>query len=193
MLKLSILVMTVPSRIRTFMPNLLEKLDQQVEAHSSPADIEILCLYDNKRRSVGTKRNGILHLAAGEYIAYIDDDDDISSDYISSIMEVLDSNKPDCIVFDCLCTVDDKIKRNCKYSIAYPQNYLKSETEWRGKPAHTMVWKREIAGRHAFPDLKTGEDFGWVEKAWPDIKDEIRIPKVLYYYNFNSATSETRN
>jgi hypothetical protein len=32
----------------------------------------------------------------------------------------------------------------------------------------------------------------WVKQAWPNIKVQARIPKVLYYYDANKETSETQ-
>jgi hypothetical protein len=140
----------------------------------------------------------MLHLANGQYLAFIDDDDEIAGDYILSIMEKInDINgpeaNPDCIVFDCICTIDGGPERHCMYGVEFPPNYLINETTWRGKPAHTMVWKSSLAKSHSFPDMKAGEDFCWVNKAWPEIIVQARISKVLYYYKFNHRTTETRN
>ena len=194
MVKFSILVMSVPSRIRSFTPCLLEELERQVNSYSNPEEVEILCLYDNKRRSVGEKRNSMLGIANGGYLAFVDDDDRVSPSYVSSIMEKINEGRsPDCIVFDCICTIDNGPERYCKYGIEFQPNNLITDTEWEGKPAHTMVWSTRLATKHSFPDLKAGEDFGWVNEAWPDIKSQSRIEEVLYYYDFNHSTTETRN
>ena len=66
--------------------------------------------------------------------------------------------------------------------------------EWRGKPAHTMIWKSSIAKKHTYSDKQNGEDVDWVKRAYLDIKTQHRIDKVLYYYDANyNTTSETAN
>ena len=192
MIDFSVLVMSVPSRIRTFTPNLLEALNEQIEKTS--ANVEVLCLYDNKKRSVGEKRNDMLSLANGEYFAFVDDDDRIADDYIESITNSINESRGcDCIVYDCICTIDGGPPRYCQYGIEYPPNNLISQSQWRGKPAHTMTWRTELVKSIDFPPLKEGEDFAWVNKAWPLIDQQVRIEKVLYYYDFSHATTETRN
>jgi intein/homing endonuclease len=138
---------------------------------------------------------------------FIDDDDDIAPDYISSVISTLYANPTaDCIVFDCITTMNgDKSNQTySKYSIDY--EYIQVQEpgpnpidptgriafQWRGKPAHTMIYKSEIAKKHIYINQNYGEDVDWVKRACLEIKNEVRIDKVLYYYNFNSAVSETR-
>jgi glycosyltransferase involved in cell wall biosynthesis len=193
MIKLSILVPSVPSRLTTFYPRIMTELLKQCEKFS---DVEIIGLFDNKKRTVGEKRQDLLNLAKGEYLVFIDDDDRISDDYISSIMEEIYKNpNTDCIVFDCICCIDKSdIKTLCKYGIEFEYGYINSEeTQWRGKPAHTMVYKSAIAKQHSYNNSNLGEDIDWVVRACKDIREQTRIDKVLYYYDCEvTTTSETR-
>jgi glycosyltransferase involved in cell wall biosynthesis len=176
---------------------LISKLLIQVE---NRPDIEILGLFDNKKRSVGQKRNELLRMAQGEFLTFIDDDDDIPHDYIAAIMDCLYKNHTaDCVVFNCITTIngDPKQRTFSKYSIQYEYGQVPDPTgeyqyQWRGKPAHTMVWKAEIAKRHLYKDANYGEDVDWVVRACQEIKNEVYLDKVLYFYNFNQNTTETR-
>lgn len=187
-MKLSILVPTIPGRQYTFLPKILSQLEEQCRGQ----EVEVLCLYDNKKMSVGEKRNRLMSLASGKYITFIDDDDRVAEDYVSSIIEAIDNNpKTDCIVFDCVCTQNNKFRQHCKYGVELnPSRY--DAVNWTGKPAHTMVWRRTLATSEAFPERNFGEDSDWVSRAWPKIVYQTRIDKVLYYYDFNNRTSATR-
>lgn len=190
MINLSILILTVPSRINSFYPALLNNLQKQIGTRN---DIEVIGLYDNKTRTVGAKRNELVKLAQGKFLTFIDDDDRISDDYISSIINTIESSPDaDCIVFDCITTINNDPNQvtYSKYSINYP--YKQEGNQWRGKPAHTMVWLSSIAKKHLYTAKNYGEDIEWVIRACVDIKNEVRIDKVLYYYDFNSSTTETR-
>jgi hypothetical protein len=191
-MKLSILVATVPRRLRTFYPDLIDKLLNQ-----ATDEVEVIGLLDNKRRSVGEKRSELLRMAQAPYLTFIDDDDDIAPDYISSILPVLDQN-PDVVVFDCITTVNNRERTYSQYSkqydyVQWPDPSGEYTYQWRGLPAHTMVWKSEIAKKHVYDDKNYGEDVSWVKRAVKDIVTEVRIDKILYYYNFNDATTETRS
>lgn len=154
-------------------------------------DVEVIALFDNKKRTIGEKRQNLIDLAKGEYLTFIDDDDRISDDYVSSIMETLYSNlNTDCVVFDCICCVENRqLKKLCKFGIEFEYGDINNGTEWRGKPAHVMVYKSSIAKCHKFSDIGNGEDIDWVKRACLDIKIQTRIDKILYYYDANCETA----
>lgn len=195
MIKLSVLVSTIPRRLTTFYPHIMSKFLFQI---GNRYDIELLGFFDNKKRTVGQKRNELLRMAQGEYLTFIDDDDDVADDYIQAVMTTLyDNPTADCIVYDCITSInnDPQQETYSKYSIKYEYTQWRDENgklQWRGKPAHTMVYKSDIAKKHIYKDANYGEDVDWVVRACQDIKNEIRIDKVLYYYHFNSQISETR-
>lgn len=189
-IKLSILVPTIPSRINNFYLRLMNNLLNQIKSYN---DIELISFFDNKKRSIGSKRDEMLKLAQGEYLVFIDDDDRISEDYIREIMFSLYNNpETDCVVFDNLTSINGGEGILCKYGIEFNHGYINDGKEWRGKPAHTMVYRSEIAKKHNFNDMKSSEDYDWVSRAWLDIKKQTRINKILYYYDANyETTSET--
>lgn len=191
----TILVPTVPNRINYFYPKIMNELIKQTEKYDN---IELIAFFDNKKRTIGKKRDEMLKLAQGIYVTFIDDDDRISDKYIDEIMKAINTNKDvDCIVFNTETKIESTQKVVlCKYGIDFNDaGYINLEkTEWRGKPSHTMIWKSTIAKSHIFPDKQNGEDMIWVNKAYPDIKTQHRIDKILYYYDAcYTTTSETAN
>jgi hypothetical protein len=42
-------------------------------------DIEILLFLDNKKRTVGGKRDALVQMSRGKYFMFVDDDDDLVS------------------------------------------------------------------------------------------------------------------
>lgn len=187
-MKLSILIPTVPSRIQK-LTRLLTDLHEQEKAF--PGEIEILAVYDNKTRILGQKRNDLVQLAQGEFLTFIDDDDRLSPDYLVEIMKALRENPDtDCVVYEVDCSVRGAAPYRCYYGVEYDYTGV-TPAGWFGKPAHTMVWRSSIAKAHAFPIANFGEDTGWVKLAWPDIKKQTRIGKVLYFYDADDRLSET--
>jgi glycosyltransferase involved in cell wall biosynthesis len=186
--KLSILIPTIPNRVGNKFLKLVEDLQKQI---GNRKNVEILGLFDNKRRTLGEKRDTMLQMAIGDYVVFIDDDDRIASTYVSDILEILTNNPTaDCVVFDSICTINRTKKVHCKYGIEYEYT-PKYKDLWTGKPAHTMVYKATIAKRHKYGNMTFGEDVDWVKRACKEIKNQVRIDKVLYYYDCNKSTSET--
>src|SRR5574341_337913 len=82
---LSILVPTIPGREKK-LASLLASLDAQVKHRS---DIELLVLRDNRSMTIGEKRNKMIALARGDYCVFVDDDDDVAADSITSFNRML--------------------------------------------------------------------------------------------------------
>jgi len=185
---LSVLVPTIHRRLRTFYPQIIEELHQQAEG----LPVEILGFYDNRRRSVGAKRNGLLNLARGEYLVFVDDDDRIAPTYIADILQAIQDNPGiDVICFLNECRINNGPVILCSYSLTHKTRMHVGNT-WTGPPAHTMVWKSVIAKNAAFPDKNYSEDANWVDSVVAHAVKEVRIDKVLYFYDFRTNISETR-
>jgi len=179
-IKLSILILSIHERVNSTYLKLINQLKNQI---GNREDIEVVSLYDNMVIEVGEKRNKLLSIAQGKYLTFIDDDDRVSDDYISLLMNVIKKNKnEDCIVFDCLCILFERnMEVLCKYGIEYEYWWSEDKKHWRGKPAHTMVLKSGIVKKHRFRGA-VGEDMDWVNRVIPHIKTQARINKILYYY-----------
>lgn len=90
----SILIPCIPERMN-MAAQLYRKLHQQIA--DAKANVEVLCLIDDCRMSVGTKRQKLLDIARGDYIAFVDDDDDVTDRYVPAIWDaILESRCPAC-------------------------------------------------------------------------------------------------
>lgn len=183
MIKLTIGIPSIPSRAC-----LVTDLVARLVAQAGDKLVEVLCLIDNKRRSIGAKRNVIIAMAKGEFVVLIDDDDKVSDDYVDSLLNAITSNpNADCIVFDVHVSGYTQNPKTCKYGIEYTHG--EDDEFYYRKPNHLMCYKTSIANAHQYEDFR-GEDDAWAQRAVHDIKIQTRINKILYYYIYNRATSE---
>lgn len=194
-IRLSMLVPSIEERRGNFLKRILGELDGQIAPYRE--EVEVLTIIDNREASIGSKRNQLLKMASGEFLVFIDDDDRIAPEYLDEIMAVIrSSDKLDCIVYDCICEITGwagEVTNTlyCKYGIEY--EYTNDGAgNWRGKPAHTMVWRSSIAKRHAYKHVSAGEDVDWVKRACVEIQDQHRIDKVLYYYDNDVRLSTSK-
>lgn len=189
-IKLSILVLTVPNRVNSFFPKLILDLYDQTRDRK---DVEVLGLYDNKIRTVGEKRQNLIDISRGEYIVFIDDDDRVASDYVKEIMNVLSKNpQVDCVVFDVMCTLNNKKQIVRRYGVELDYWVSDDEKSSTGKPSHIMVYRKAIAERQKFQHVNRGEDVQWTKRVCKYVKNQVRINKILYFYDFNSRVTETQ-
>jgi glycosyltransferase involved in cell wall biosynthesis len=205
----SILVCGIPERFHTVQPLLYSLMETQAVARMP--DVELLYLLDSRRRSVGAKRNDLMAAARGEYVSFIDDDDEVAPDYVQRIYRTLVAARKQTPPVDVVCfrqratLTPAGVIHDCTYSLAHWRSRppearrqlamtpIPNTLAWSGPPAHTMVWRREVVGGIRFPEQNFGEDVGWVDAACARAASEVVLDgEPLYHYAFNEATTSTR-
>lgn len=183
--KWSILICTLEERKDSF-DRLYKKLMDQIERCGLEKEIEILWFLDNREASVGYKRNFLLQSSQGEYINFIDDDDDIHDNYIHMIYEKLKKG-PDCVSLIGVITTDNRLPKKFIHSIKYTSYFEKNGVYFR-PPNHLNPIKRSIAIQFSFPDKYTGEDTDWAmmiaHSGLIKTEEEIKVP--YYFYKYSS-------
>jgi glycosyltransferase involved in cell wall biosynthesis len=188
-MKLSILIPSVSERRNTFLPKSLDMLYGQLEALSEQEQkqVEIIYLIDNKTMMLGDKRNLMVDMAKGEYISFVDCDDRVSEDYISSLLEGVKSGA-DAIVFLAQVSLNGTDPKICRYSKDFINDY-NTATEYHRLPNHIPCIKKSVSKKASFPSLKRAEDAGYAKLLHPHIATEHKIDRVLYYYDYNDMTT----
>lgn len=178
---LSILICSLHKR-----RGLLQSLLKSLQPHLTD-EVEILTEIDSGEITTGKKRNNLLQKAKGKYIVFVDDDDELSPEYIPSILQAAKQDK-DCIVFSGWMTTDGQDRRNFHLSIHYPYEAVtrNGKIEYLRYPNHITPIKREIALQVAFENRTIGEDYKWATELHTKglIKSEVKIHKFLYHYRF---------
>lgn len=190
--RLSLLVLTVPRRVRTYFPRLVGSLCAQADDYKG--QVEVLALFDNRTRTIGTKRNALLDLAVGDYVAFIDDDDRVAMDFVRQVLVALDAHPGvDLVLYDAVVERPGRPDCLCRYDVTMEKPVFDPEP-WRnylGPPAHHHVWRAGLAKQFRFPDRNTGEDFAWTLAARTRVATWCYVHKSLYFYNYNILTSES--
>lgn len=179
---LSVLVPTVVDREPK-----LSRLMRTLAPQAARSDVELLVLPDARQMSIGDKRNRLVELASGEYVSFVDDDDAVATDYVPVILESL-RDRPDVACFSVLVRGHGRDKI-CRYHPSFTHADL--PTEYRRKPNHLMVWRRELARRVPFPSLRFGEDTAWAEKMALLAKRVAIIERSLYTYQYDPRDNAT--
>ena len=184
--KLSLLICTLFNRDALFQ-KLLAKLREQENN-----DIEIHYEIDDGKMSIGEKRNKLLVKASGKYIAFIDDDDMVSDNYVKLILNAINKSNPDVIGLHLLMTIDGQNEERTYHSLKYDHWYDESDPDREGRrryfrnPNHLNPVKREHALKVKFPAIDVGEDRDYSKKLLQYLKTEEYIEQPIYYYAYRS-------
>lgn len=211
----SILIPMIPERYHSAQGLLYSLLEGQSVARMP--DVELIALLDNRRRPVGAKRNALLEMARGEYVSFIDDDDEVAADYVRRIRDAIIATRKtdepaDVICFRQLAHLQPhNVIHDCTYSLEFYRNRKPGERRqlapafgpdgkplpttllWTGPPAHTQVWRRELVKDIRFPEENFGEDASWVDLCCAKASSEVQLTgEALYNYKFDAEKTATR-
>ncbi len=181
-----------------------EKIRDKIacQIYDSGYDCEVLCNVDSGENSSGKKRNELTADASGEYIAFVDDDDDVSDDYVKSICDAVSNSRPDVVSF--AMEVSTKRSISIRFGNKLRKQKRVSREVWRlglwpdnrraGRMAanHLCCWKKEIAEKSRWCEkLGYGDDQLWYGplNAMKLASTCEVIRKNLYRYDFSPSSS----
>lgn len=184
---LSILIPTMPSR-----EGFLQRLMGVLEPQLAP-DIELL-VDSEIGVSIGVKRQQMLEAAQGKYIAFIDDDDLISANYVALLREGM-AKDVDCCSLRGVITTDGYNPKPFHHSNVYTE-LDEVDGLYRRPPNHLNCIKREHALAAGFPDARFGEDSQYALRLMGlrVLKTQHEINEVVYRYEYisNKPTFQQR-
>lgn len=179
---LSILTPTIPGR-EAQLQTLQAKIAKQIGGQA----VEHLVLCDNRKRSIGAKRQALLDIARGTYIAFVDDDDDITDTYITELLTAAASG-PDVITFMQAATYNRQLSivdfQLGQGDHAYESDGITNRDAW-----HVNAWRRSRVAHCQFGESNYGEDLTWCQQARRMAETTVHIPKILHFYRHDAATT----
>lgn len=136
---------------------------------------EINVIHNDKNYGVSYSRNIGIKKAKGKYIAFIDSDDIIATDYVECLLKLIDTRNEDIIFFNWKDINNGDIVRR-------PQN----PAIWKA------IYKKEIVPLFK-EDIYYNEDVFFQEDIQKQDLTEYYFDKVLYGYNSNRIGSQMWN
>jgi len=179
---LSILTPTIPGREKQ-----LQSLQQKIERQISGQAVEHLILSDNRKRSIGAKRQALLDIARGQYIAFVDDDDDIEDYYVEELLTAAASGA-DVITFMQSATYNGK-KSVVDFQLGQGDQYFNPGSITIRDAWHVNAWRRSRVAHCQFGEANYGEDLTWCQQARRMAKTTVHIPKILHFYRHDASTT----
>jgi glycosyltransferase involved in cell wall biosynthesis len=155
--------------------------------------IEHLVIYDNRARSIGMKRQALLNSARGDFIAFVDDDDDVSEDYVTRLIEaIIEHPEADVITFDQAAIYNGKPftvhfqlgAKDDKLILDGPDHQCITRGPW-----HVCAWRRTKIRHCQFLDTNYGEDAAWVAQARQHVTRAHHINAILHTYRHDARTT----
>lgn len=189
MIQLSILIPTIPERGDMF-TRLFNELNSQLQyvqtVHPSLGNVQIL-VDDSKRfldggLSIGKKREALVRRAEGRYLCFLDDDENISRNYLETILRLCQRDA-DVITFRNFSRLERYwmvVDMSLKYAVNDQPN---PDFMVRRRPWHICPVKSVFAKLHQFTDISYGEDWLWFEQVLKHCTTEAKTDAVIHEYH----------
>lgn len=182
-MRLSILIPVLLPRDSVSHIDLINSIHKQYNG----TDVEVITDIDNGVKSIGYKRNALLDKAKGEYLCFIDADDEISSDYIIKALTAIEL-KPDCCSLTGVITWNGENPQIFEHSIKYKEwkTKLDAPIVYERYPNHLNIIRSSIAKQFRFLEINHGEDKDWSTQIHESglLKTEAEIPGIIYHYKY---------
>jgi hypothetical protein len=176
-----ILILTMSTR-QKFIHELLKVLEPQRNDQ-----VNILIRTCDPQYTLGENRDMLRRSSRAQYINFVDDDDMVPDDYVSTILPLLDG--VDQIGFQLQCYIDGRpLSEKTFHSLQFNGWYQDVNGYYRDI-SHLNSMRRELAllepmeGGH-------GEDKRWSDRMRGKVKTEHYIPRVMYHYYFNTKKNQ---
>lgn len=184
--KLSILICTLLERGPQFKQLVERTLAPQLKDFDG--EVEIIAYWNNGERPLANIRQDLIEAARGDYICFIDDDDQVPEYYVEKIMEALKS-EPDYVGWRMQAYWDNVKLKPTFHSLEYPKWSEDSNGYYRNA-SHLNPIKRELALRERYKPLKNRpEDVQWANAIAKHLKSQEFIEDIMYYYHHYTTSS----
>ena len=191
---LSILIPSLTERVDRF-GILIKKIMKQIEDCGYEEVVQIISHIDNRSVPLKDKRNKMMKRARGTYLCHIDDDDDVSDNFIEELVPICLEHEVDVITYNQLARLEKgdiflKSSLRCGLQMCILEDYpnAKEGEEWFIRfPWQFHAWRTSLVKDIDRNDADNGpkcEDVNWLKRvmlSYPETQYDI--DKVLHIFN----------
>jgi glycosyltransferase involved in cell wall biosynthesis len=188
MILLSVLIPSIPER-QSSLARILDCLSKQDDPR-----LEVLVMLDNKRRSLGHKRNAMQDMAQGKFICHVDDDDNVAEDFVATLLPACEADV-DVIGYDATCSLNGSPEFRVNTGIDFENEQPKHlpggrYSDIRRKFWQWCAWRRERFASCRHPEFHHGaEDAVWLNQCYPLIRTHAKLDFIGYKHFYSDKVS----
>lgn len=185
---LSILIPSLPERVTAHLLPLWTKLQAQIAQYAVSGQVEVCVFLDNRQRTTGEKRDALVQLSHGAYVAFVDDDDDVTDLYIPGLLQAIQRNPGVDVVTFRQRAIINGVEGICTFGLNNPNEQF-SPHGFRRSAWHVCAWRGDLARRYRFPATAAGEDWAWARHLVIEAESSVHINEVLHVYRYDPSVS----
>lgn len=153
-------------------------------------DCRILTIH-KANGGLSSARNVGIEKATGKFVCFVDSDDYIAPDYLSSMLFIIQKHAADLVKIDYVeISTDDYSaeRKEVSEQVFVGTEIEKAYLELRVDSACVFLYRRELIGTSRFPEGKTSEDIPFNFELFQKANKFVYLPAVKYYYYHNEQS-----
>lgn len=166
---------------------LLDGLLPQVERHAGA--VRVLALWNNGERPLSHVRQDLVVGATGEYVSFVDDDDELPAYFVDEVVANL--GDVDYVGWRMQCVLNGVKLKPTYHSLRY-DGWSEDPAGYYRDVSHLNPVRRELALRADFRRGDPPEDVSWAKQLSGVPRTENFIEKIMYTYHANTDDSTWR-
>jgi len=178
----NILIPTIGQRNDRFLRLLAELLPQ---TEVTDGDVHVTALWNNGERPLGVVRQYLIDGASGEYISFVDDDDQLPPYYVSKVLPLLDGID---YVGWCMQCIQDGISLKPTFHSLRYSAWSEDAHGYYRDISHLNPIRTELACKADFRGISP-EDVSWADQMRGKVHTEHFIDDIMYIYHASSVDS----
>ena len=130
-------------------------------------------------------------MAAGKFIANIDDDEMLSEDYFELLKPLL-AEDVDLVAYDATCSLNGSRPFRVFTGMGFENEQPKhlsfgGYSDIRRTPWHWCSWRKELALQCKFPEWHDGaEDAYWLRQALPLVRTWRKLDEAIFHHRYSA-------
>lgn len=173
---LTVCILSVYDRV-AHLSKILNQLAQQPKEYLDTT--EIVVDMDNRIETKGGKRNYLVQNAKGKYVVFIDDDDEITKDYLHELYIGINQ---DLDAIGITGMYAPKMGKQKPFKCSKNYKWEDKADAYYRPIQHICCIRTSIARQATYPLINFGEDFAYAQQVNSLIHTEYASDKVIYYY-----------
>ena len=178
------LIPTIQGRESSLM-RLVTSIHEKMKRIASHLRYNINLAFDNREMSIGMKRQTLMQASEGKYSAFIDDDDEITDEYIQDLVETIGGSYPVMRLRGNIhpFTFTHSLENTLKSPMATGNVFVRP-------PNHLNPIMTDVAKLVHFRDATRGEDLDWTMRMAKAgfLTHEYKTEDTRIHYIYNMGT-----
>jgi len=164
---------------------------RQVLEEYAALDSRIKVSFLEENKGISTASNEAAALATGEYVGFLDHDDELTRDALYEVVKVINAENPDIIYSD-----EDLVNLESRYLESFQKpDYNAELLLCHNYITHFLVTKRSLfVETGGFSDRFSGaQDYDLFLKLTEKSRKTVHIPKILYHWRAHEASTSVNH